>query len=84
MMTRSSIISSGLITVNQWFEHSQNTALGNVESLRRSALEQRMALLLEWDWQRGAEESLLPLAALWDGQGLVCTFCLGAPPVFLV
>lgn len=43
-----------------------------------------MALLLEWDWQRGAEESLLPLAALWDGQGLVCTFCLGAPPVFLV
>lgn len=37
-MTRSFIISSGLITVNQWFEHSQNTAVGNVESLR-SALE---------------------------------------------
>lgn len=39
MMTRSSIISSGLITLNEWFEHSQNTAMGNVESLRMSALE---------------------------------------------
>lgn len=38
-MTRSFIISSGLITVNQWFEHSQNTAVGNVESLRMSAFE---------------------------------------------
>lgn len=28
-----------------------------------------MALLLEWEWQRGAEQSLLPLAALQDGSG---------------
>lgn len=28
-----------------------------------------MALLVEWEWQRGAEESLLPLAALQNGPG---------------
>lgn len=28
-----------------------------------------MALLVEWEWQRGAEEILLPLAALQNGSG---------------
>lgn len=77
MMTSSSIISSGLITVNQWFEHSQNTAMGDVESLRMSAWRQRMALLLEWEWQGGKPAAL---AALQSGSafgvhalGVSCT-----------
>lgn len=38
-----------------------------------------MALLLEWEWQRGAERRLLPLAALQNGSGFgsVCEHLLG-------
>lgn len=67
MMTRSSIISSGLITVNQWFEHSQNTALENVESLRRSALEAEDGSSLGVGMAEGSTGK--PAAALRNGSG---------------
>lgn len=75
MMTRSFIISSSLITVNQWFEHSQNTAVWECGESQAERLEAEGGSSLgvgEGMAERGAEQSSLPHCCPANWVGICC------------
>lgn len=85
-MTRSFIISSSLITVNQWFEHRQNTAMWQCGESQDECFGGR-GWLFSWSgrergWQGEERSKACAPQPCEMGRDLVCRLFTRAPPGF--